>query len=174
LDSVIVGITLVSVGTNLPYLFASKISVIQDKTADRAMLYINGRICANVFLGENSNEKCKCTKRHFLFFRAHSYKNCNVGLGLPWLIGSVYNNMKGKQFEISLEDLWWCVRMYCVLSLLSTGILFVRRKLKFRQAEFGGPKWAKIGSAIVMILLWVLDVILSWLQSKSIIPEITF
>ena len=51
LNEIVVGATFVSIGTNLPDLLASKFATVEQKTADHAMLHINGGISVNVFLG---------------------------------------------------------------------------------------------------------------------------
>lgn len=66
LDPVITAITIVALGTSLPDTFASRISAINDKTADNAVGNVTGSNSVNVFLG----------------------------LGIPWLIGSIYYFVK--------------------------------------------------------------------------------
>lgn len=60
-DSV-TAITLVALGTSLPDLFASKQAAVQDETADASIGNVTGSNSVNVFLG----------------------------LGLPWMIASIY------------------------------------------------------------------------------------
>lgn len=66
----VTAITFVALGTSLPDTFASMTAAAQDKYADAAISNVTGSNSVNVFLG----------------------------LGLPWLIGSIYatsNNEKG-------------------------------------------------------------------------------
>lgn len=66
-------ITFVALGTSLPDTFASKSAAINDDTADASITNVTGSNCVNVFLG----------------------------LGLPWLMASIYWNCKGY------NELWW-------------------------------------------------------------------
>ena len=64
LNDMVTAITFVSIGTSLPDLFASRMAAIRDRNADSAIGNINGSNSVNVFLG----------------------------LGLPWLVASIYQN----------------------------------------------------------------------------------
>ena len=66
MDKSITAITLVALGTSMPDTFASRQAAMQEKWADSAIGNINGSNAVNVFLG----------------------------LGLPWLIASVYHYYK--------------------------------------------------------------------------------
>lgn len=66
LDDYVTAITLVALGTSLPDLFASKQAAAKESTADNSIGNITGSNSVNVFLG----------------------------LGLPWVIASVYHTMK--------------------------------------------------------------------------------
>merc|ERR1719171_873501 len=63
----ITAITVVALGTSLPDTFASKVAAVEDPTADAAIGNVTGSNSVNVFLG----------------------------LGLPWVIGSIYWAAKG-------------------------------------------------------------------------------
>ena len=67
----ILAITFVALGTSLPDTFASKAAAVGEKNADNAIGNITGSNSVNVFLG----------------------------LGLPWLIASIYHS--AKVFHIS-------------------------------------------------------------------------
>lgn len=62
LEDSITAITLVALGTSMPDTFASKTAAVMEKTADSSVGNVNGSNSVNVFLG----------------------------LGLPWLIASIY------------------------------------------------------------------------------------
>ena len=62
----ITAITFVALGTSLPDTFASKIAAVNEKTADNSIGNVTGSNSVNVFLG----------------------------LGLPWIIASVYHEIK--------------------------------------------------------------------------------
>ena len=77
-DSV-TAITFVALGTSLPDLFASKQSAIQEKTADNSIGNVTGSNSVNVFLG----------------------------LGLPWVIATIYWTMKvGCDSDV-------CIHLWC-------------------------------------------------------------
>merc|ERR1711862_334288 len=67
----ITAITFVALGTSLPDTFASKAAAIQDPYADASVGNVTGSNSVNVFLG----------------------------LGLPWMIGSLYWNIGGANDE---------------------------------------------------------------------------
>lgn len=66
LEDTITAITLVALGTSMPDTFASKTAAIMEKTADNSIGNVNGSNSVNVFLG----------------------------LGLPWLMASVFHYIK--------------------------------------------------------------------------------
>jgi Ca2+/Na+ antiporter len=70
LSDLVTAISLVAVGTSLPDLFASKQAVTDGTNADAAVGNITGSNSVNVFLG----------------------------LGLPWLLASLYYTSKGERF----------------------------------------------------------------------------
>lgn len=69
LDDSITAITLVALGTSMPDTFASKQAAVGEKTADSSIGNINGSNSVNVFLG----------------------------LGLPWLMASIYHMKQVKR-----------------------------------------------------------------------------
>ncbi|VDO67826.1 unnamed protein product [Haemonchus placei] len=77
LHDAITAITLVALGTSLPDTFASKIAAENDDTADNAVGNVTGSNSVNVFLG----------------------------LGLPWLVASIYWASKGESFAVPAADL---------------------------------------------------------------------
>ena len=62
----ITAITFVALGTSLPDTFASKIAAVSEKTADNAIGNVTGSNSVNVFMG----------------------------LGIPWMIASIYHAAK--------------------------------------------------------------------------------
>ena len=71
----ITAITFVALGTSLPDTFASKIAAVNEKTADNSIGNVTGSNSVNVFLG----------------------------LGLPWIIASVYHEIKVSLIIIEYE-----------------------------------------------------------------------
>merc|ERR1712050_25872 len=71
----ITAITLVALGTSLPDTFASKHAAIEDPFADACVGNVTGSNSVNVFLG----------------------------LGLTWVVGSIYWTVNGKHGTIGAE-----------------------------------------------------------------------
>merc|ERR1719189_509953 len=72
LKKTVTAITFVALGTSLPDTFASKAAAVSERCADNAIGNVTGSNSVNVFLG----------------------------LGLPWLIASVYHAAKGGEFRM--------------------------------------------------------------------------
>merc|ERR1740133_431802 len=71
-------ITFVALGTSLPDTFASKAAAVRDPTADASIGNITGSNSVNVFLG----------------------------LGLPWLIGSIYWGLVIENVDTRNDERW--------------------------------------------------------------------
>ncbi|XP_052131928.1 sodium/calcium exchanger 1-like [Frankliniella occidentalis] len=138
----VTAITLVAIGTSLPDTFASLSAARQERSADSAIGNINGSNSVNVFLG----------------------------LGLPWLLATIYHQSQGTKFIVPAGSLGFSVMIFAIVAVLAIGILVIRRYVKFfGQAELGGPPIPRIGSSILLLLLWVLYITLSILQIFNII-----
>jgi len=136
----VVAITFVALGTSLPDTFASKTAAVSEKYADNAIGNVTGSNSVNVFLG----------------------------LGIPWLIASIYwavvNPDKG--FVVEAGSLGFSVTLYTICAILAVVLIFTRRFVPlFGNAELGGNKVMKYVSGGFLVLLWVLYVTLSSLQS---------
>ncbi|KAF4731511.1 Sodium/calcium exchanger 2, partial [Perkinsus olseni] len=142
-DSV-TAITLVALGTSLPDTFASRLAAVQDPYADASVGNVTGSNSVNVFLG----------------------------LGLPWVIGSIYWKIQGATqewvarvgaeivaeypdggFVVEAGDLSFSVLVFTICAFVCLAIL-VARRAKY-GGELGGPKNGKRISAGVLVLLWV-------------------
>ncbi|XP_035827905.1 sodium/calcium exchanger 3 [Aplysia californica] len=141
LEDSITAITLVALGTSMPDTFASKTAAVMEKTADSSVGNVNGSNSVNVFLG----------------------------LGLPWLIASIYWGVQGEEFRVPVGSLGFSVIIYSVAAVIALSTLVVRRMIPSIGAELGGPKIPKIISSIVFVSLWVVYIMLSILQTKGII-----
>ncbi|KAK3892304.1 hypothetical protein Pcinc_003849 [Petrolisthes cinctipes] len=136
-DSV-TAITFVALGTSLPDTFASKSAAIQEKYADNAIGNVTGSNSVNVFLG----------------------------LGLPWLLASVYHAVNNTKFMVSAGNLGFSVGLFTGLSIATIGVLMLRRVLGvFGKTELGGPTIPKIISGIVMICFWVVYILFASFQA---------
>ena len=96
----VTAITFVALGTSLPDTFASKTAAQSSEHADSAIGNITGSNSVNVFLG----------------------------LGLPWLIGSIYNKAKnGGSYEVKTGPLGFSVTLFLMTSIVCFVLLVVRR-----------------------------------------------
>merc|ERR1712154_561042 len=135
----ITAITFVALGTSLPDTFASKIAAVNEKTADNSIGNVTGSNSVNVFLG----------------------------LGLPWIIASIYHEIKNpeKGFVVNAGTLSFSVIVYTGCAIAAVALLMLRRFLPiFGKAELGGPRVTKYISAGFFLFLWLLYIVLSILQ----------
>jgi solute carrier family 8 (sodium/calcium exchanger) len=151
----ITAITFVALGTSLPDTFASKAAAVQDEYADASIGNVTGSNSVNVFLG----------------------------LGMPWLIGSLYwyDNPTDKwqakypelskvypegRFIVQSGDLGFSVTVFTIVAIVCIITLLIRRRLI--GYELGGPKGPKIISSIFFVCLWFVYIGLSsWNALKS-------
>jgi len=139
-DSV-TAITLVAMGTSLPDTFASMTAATSSEYADSAVGNITGSNSVNVFLG----------------------------LGLPWVIASWYNESNGNFYEVPQGALAFSVFLFLVTSILCFIILIIRRIII--GGELGGPQGSKYLSALCLISLWVVYIVFSILKAYNIIGD---
>jgi len=144
----ITAITIVALGTSLPDTFASKVAAVEDPTADSAIGNVTGSNSVNVFLG----------------------------LGLPWMIGSIYWGSKGKTqqwkdkythpkfsaphfaeggFVVEAGDLVFSVLIFTICALIALSVIWYRRVAIEKGAELGGPTGFKLNTSIFFVLLWL-------------------
>ena len=131
----ITAITFVALGTSLPDLFASKTAVDEEDYADAAIGNITGSNSVNVFLG----------------------------LGLPWVIASIYKSSKGDTYNYPAGSLSFSVIIFLICAVLCLSALALNRKLY--GGELGGPNKAIICG--FMCSLWFVYVIMSSLKEKG-------
>ncbi|KAL1129071.1 hypothetical protein AAG570_013603 [Ranatra chinensis] len=137
LEDTMTAITLVALGTSMPDTIASRMALINSKYADDAVGNIYGSNSVNVFLG----------------------------LGLPWSLATIYHYSKGSVFVVPSEGLGFSVLLYSIAAVLAMTLILARRNLSFfGKAEIGGPAIGKYFSASFLITLWILYIILSYLQ----------
>ncbi|VDN50285.1 unnamed protein product [Dracunculus medinensis] len=138
-------ITLVALGTSLPDTIASKIAAENDRTADNAIGNITGSNSVNVFLG----------------------------LGLPWLIASIYWSTKNENFVVNAGDLGFSVALFTITSVLYHLMLTLRRNIAFfGNAELGGPICPKLFSAFFIFSLWLAYIFLSILKTYGRVIDV--
>lgn len=138
LKDAVTAITFVALGTSLPDTFASRAAALQEKYADNAIGNVTGSNSVNVFLG----------------------------LGVPWLIASIYHAVNGQTFVVKSGNLGFSVGLFTGLSMVCLGLIMVRRFMGFfGKSELGGPTCPKYGSAIFMMSLWLIYVLIASLQA---------
>lgn len=146
LKSAVTAITLVAVGTSLPDTFASMTAARQFEFADSAIGNVTGSNSVNVF----------------------------VGLGLPWLISSIYASKHADTmpngYETPPGNLAFSVMLFLMTSLTCFLVLGIRRCAL--GGELGGSGIVKYGSAIFLMSLWVVYVTFSTLKAYEIIDGI--
>lgn len=139
LKPAVTAITFVALGTSLPDTFASKTAAQESKTADSAVGNVTGSNSVNVFLG----------------------------LGLPWMLASIYYEAKGEQYNVPAGDLSFSVILFLITSVL-TFIVLILRRLIFK-GELGGPPVFKYLSALLLVFFWFLYVLFSILKVYEVI-----
>lgn len=142
LEEAVTAITLVAVGTSLPDTFASMTAAKQSEFADSAIGNVTGSNSVNVF----------------------------VGLGLPWLISSIYQSNRGKDYETPAGNLAFSVMLFLITSCICFIILGLRRATL--GGELGGPAVVRYLSSFILFLLWVIYVFFSSLRAYGVIDGI--
>ncbi|XP_052099081.1 uncharacterized protein LOC127733801 isoform X6 [Mytilus californianus] len=140
LETSVTGITLIALGTSLPDTFASRTAAKQDEHADAAIGNITGSNSVNVFLG----------------------------LGLPWVLATMYGIHIDKPYKVKTGNLTVSVIIFCVLAVICIATLIIRRKLV--GGELGGKnavvKWL---TSFLLFSLWIIYIVLSSLRAYDII-----
>lgn len=137
LHDAITAITFVALGTSLPDTFASVEATTSDDTADAAITNVTGSNSVNVFLG----------------------------LGLPWVMATLYHESKGTKFLYKSGNLVFSVLVYFVFAFFCIGLLYVRRK--FFGGELGGNKKVAYASSALLALSWLLYIVLSAMATEG-------
>eukprot|EP01025_Chloroclados_australasicus_P031387 TRINITY_DN3174_c0_g1_i10.p1 TRINITY_DN3174_c0_g1~~TRINITY_DN3174_c0_g1_i10.p1 ORF type:complete len:940 (-),score=89.50 TRINITY_DN3174_c0_g1_i10:3302-5845(-) len=150
LSPAITAITFVALGTSLPDTFASMQAAVSADDADAAIGNVTGSNTVNVLLG----------------------------LGLPWLIGSIYYriqypdhpNVNGR-FCVPSGSLAYSVMIFTICAVIGLAILILRRR--YVGGELGGSISTKWLSGAALIILWILYIVLSALQDYGHIDILT-
>jgi len=147
----VTAISFVALGTSLPDTFASKQAAQESKNADSAIGNITGSNSVNVFLG----------------------------LGLPWIMASIYYESKGQKYEVPSEGLAFSVGMFLLTSVFCLLTLVLRRKVslivncQFIGGELGGySKTSKVMSASFLVSLWCFYILMSTLKAYDLLEFI--
>ncbi|GFP85579.1 magnesium/proton exchanger [Phtheirospermum japonicum] len=141
IDAYVIAFTALAAGTSWPDLVASKIAAERQITADSAIANIT---CSNSV-------------------------NIYVGIGVPWLIDTLYNFIAYKE-PLRIENasgLSFSLLVFFATSVGCIGVLVFRRLTL--GAELGGPRFWAWTTCVYFILLWFLFVVLSSLRVSGII-----
>jgi solute carrier family 8 (sodium/calcium exchanger) len=142
LKPLVIGMSLVALGTSLPDTFCSRTAALKDDTADAAVGNITGSNAANVFLG----------------------------LGLPWLISSSYYAARGQHFCSDSGALAFSVLVFTAVAVVWLGVLAARRV--WAGGELGaGSALTKWGLGLLAMVLWVLYLTLTGLVAEGKISD---
>lgn len=140
----VTAITFVALGTSLPDTFASKTAAQNSEHADSAIGNVTGSNAVNVFLG----------------------------LGLPWVIATVYNlTSRDTDYFVPAGNLGFSVIMFLCCATVCFMILIGRRCII--GAELGGPVGSRYFTAVCCFMLWLIYVITNTLSAYGIIT-VTF
>ncbi|XP_037045001.1 sodium/calcium exchanger 1-like [Bradysia coprophila] len=138
-DSV-TAIIFVAAGTSLPDTFASKISAINDKTADNSIGNVTGSNAVNVFLG----------------------------IGVAWTLAAIYHAYHGEVFVVNPGTLAFTLSLFLAGAIIAIGILLARRSKKV-GGELGGPAGLKYATSAVLFGIWLMYVTTSTLEAYGIV-----
>jgi len=139
LEDAVTAITLVAIGTSLPDTFASSNAAIGADNADDAIGNVTGSNSVNVFLG----------------------------LGLPWVIATIYYTSTGDKFCVPAGDLAFSVSVFIGCAVLALCVLTLRRKLY--GGELGGPKLSNRITAVFFVFLWCVYAGMSTMSTYGVI-----
>lgn len=121
--------------------FASKVAAINDRYADSSIGNVTGSNAVNVFLG----------------------------IGVAWTIAAVYHAINGNQFRVDPGTLAMSVTVFCVMALATVLLLILRRRPSV-GGELGGPRTARLVTAGVLVVFWIIYIVISSLVSYCYIP----
>ncbi|XP_071116380.1 sodium/calcium exchanger 2-like isoform X4 [Haliotis cracherodii] len=138
LETSVTGITIIALGTSVPDTFASRTAAKQDEHADAAIGNVTGSNSVNVFLG----------------------------LGLPWVLSTMYALYHQKSYHVKSTNLTQSVIIFGVCGTICILLLLLRRKLFGGElgGRSSGVKWM---TSIFLFILWIGYIILSSLQAYN-------
>ncbi|BES91095.1 Sodium calcium exchanger [Nesidiocoris tenuis] len=136
----VTAITFVALGTSVPDTFASKVSAIQDATADNSVGNVTGSNAVNVFLG----------------------------IGIAWSIAALYHAWHGRPFIVPPGNLAFSVTIFCTEALIAI-VVIVARRTDSIGGELGGPTKPKIITSIFLFSLWIIYLLISTLEVYGVI-----
>uniref|UniRef100_A0A915Q0F5 Calx-beta domain-containing protein n=1 Tax=Setaria digitata TaxID=48799 RepID=A0A915Q0F5_9BILA len=140
LKDAVTAISFVALGTSVPDTFASKVAAVQDKYADSSIGNVTGSNAVNVFLG----------------------------IGIAWTIAAIYHRWHGDNFYVEPGTLAFSVTIFCIEALICIAVIIIRRRPSI-GGELGGPLKYKVLTSGLFVVLWLIYLSLSALESYCII-----
>ena len=119
-------------------------AAINDDTADSSIGNVTGSNSVNVFLG----------------------------IGMAWGVASIYHTAKGSQFRVDPGSLGFSVMVFCILAFCCISVMMWRRMSPKVGGELGGPQPYKKISTVFYILLWVIYIVISALETYCYIKPL--
>lgn len=163
----ICAVTFVALGTSLPDTFASRTAARQDQTADNSIGNVTGSNSVNVFLG----------------------------LGLPWMMGAIYWNIKGAtpEWHARGRDMGWLeglphikknypngcfvvpggnlgtsVGVFVGCACTTIAVLMIRRV--YCGGELGGNQKVCWATSAFLVMLWMFYVAMAIVAEGGLTP----
>jgi len=164
LSDAVTAVTVVALGTSLPDLFASMQAAREEPTADNSIGNVTGSNSVNVFLG----------------------------LGLPWLMASVYwaggpndnwntayPNIAAQYypesvFVVCAGSLAFSVTVFTAVALVTLTIILARRFCLSPAQELGGNVTIKYATAAFLVLLYCVYILFSIVRSEELVSSFSY
>ncbi|KAJ1641244.1 hypothetical protein T492DRAFT_921235 [Pavlovales sp. CCMP2436] len=146
LGDAITAITFVAVGTSLPDTFASRLAILNDEFADAAVGNVTGSNAVNVFLG----------------------------LGIPWLIASIYHAYSphgAGKYLVPASGLSFSVVLFTSFAVVAISLLFTRRFTL--GGEIGGNARTARLTAAFLFTMWLVYIVLVSLNVNGIVTALS-
>jgi len=135
----VVAMTIVALGTSMPDTFASITATQMAEDADAAIGNITGSNSVNVFLG----------------------------LGLPWLIASIYAEAKSEVYVVPKGTIATSVLIFSILACLCLGLMIYREIADI--GVLGGTSNGRKMMAIFFTVEWFIFILITILEDSSVI-----
>jgi len=139
LDEGFVGMSVVALGTSMPDTFASVTATQMAPTADAAIGNITGSNSVNVFLG----------------------------LGLPWVMATVYHAIDNSTYETPAGTLSFSVGLFVPLACICLGTMAYRNING--EGALGGSVFSRKVMAVFFMCEWVLFLTMVFLKGKDLV-----
>ena len=126
----LIAIIMIAIGNSLPDSYTSKIAAENSKYADASIGNVTAMNAVNVFLG----------------------------MGISWLIGSIYNKVVfDTDYEVPTDSVIFAITLFLICSVIAFCVLGVRRCCI--GGELGGQGIQRGCSAALLFALWLLFII---------------